>query len=390
MKIFDRYIIGSFLRNYLLSFIVLVGLYIALDMIFNFDELTRGAMPQGGSAQQTGASLMQVFGIIANIADYYFYQMFAFFVQLSGVIPVTAAAFTLMRMMRFNEMTAMLAAGVPMLRIAAPVIAIGAVMSGLVAIDEELIIPNIAHKLVRQHGEAGQARGAAFPVSGLEDSAGSLLFAGRYTPAGYDRTGALAPPMMQEVDILEFNKDRQPIAATQAREAVYDSKAGAWKLNGGWRQTAMRPRDTIAKATPATEWKTDLGPNEIALYRKSSFVEFLSLSQINSLLEHPRNYGTEPLLRVRHWRLVQPIANVLLLMLAIPCILTREPNAMKAAATKTVLVTGACLAMIFVSHQLAGRSPSPELTWFWPALMLWLPLFIFAPISVYMLENLKS
>lgn len=387
MKIFDRYIIVSFLRNYVLSFVVLVGLYVALDMIFNFDELTRGALPQGASPEQTTSSLMHALTVIVNIGDYYFYQMFAFFVQLSGIIPVVAAAFTLMRMMRFNELTAMLAAGVPMMRIAAPIIVAGVVMSGLVVIDQELIIPNIAHKLVRQHGEAGQARGASFRVTGLEDSTGSLLIAGRYTPPGYDRTGAMAPAVMQEMDVIEFSKDREPVAHIQAREAVYDGKA--WRLTGGERQTGLRPQDKIAK-TPVTEWKTDLGPNEIALYRKSSFVEFLSLSQINALLEHPRNYGTQPLLRVRHWRLVQPIANVLLLVLAIPCILTREPNALKTTAAKTVLVTGACLAFIFVSHQLAGRAPSPEMAWFWPALMLWLPLFVFGPIAVYMLENLKS
>ena len=116
----------------------------------------------------------------------------------------------------------------------------------------------------------------------------------------------------------------------------------------------------------------------------------LSTSQINRLLEHPRNYGTVPLLRVKHSRIVQPLANVLLLLLAIPCILTREPNALKATATRTVLITGACMAVIFVSHQLAGFPPTPEMTWFWPALMLWMPVFIFGPIAVWMMDRLKT
>ncbi len=39
MKILDRYVLWSFLKNYLISFMVLIGMYVVLDMVFNFDEL---------------------------------------------------------------------------------------------------------------------------------------------------------------------------------------------------------------------------------------------------------------------------------------------------------------------------------------------------------------
>src|SRR5512147_2991279 len=39
MKLIDRYVATTFLKNYLLSFLVLVGMYVVMDMIFNFDEL---------------------------------------------------------------------------------------------------------------------------------------------------------------------------------------------------------------------------------------------------------------------------------------------------------------------------------------------------------------
>jgi lipopolysaccharide export LptBFGC system permease protein LptF len=38
------------------------------------------------------------------------------------VIPVVAVAFTLIRLSRFNELSAILAAGVPLLRVSAPII----------------------------------------------------------------------------------------------------------------------------------------------------------------------------------------------------------------------------------------------------------------------------
>src|SRR5678815_1150577 len=113
MRIIDRYVFSSFIRNYLISFMVLIGMYVVLDMVFHFDELV-----DVDTAADAGA-LANTLGMLWNIVDYYFYQSFLFFVHLSGIIPVVAAAFTLLRLSRFNELTAMLAAGVPLLRVAA-------------------------------------------------------------------------------------------------------------------------------------------------------------------------------------------------------------------------------------------------------------------------------
>src|SRR3954451_22093892 len=135
MKILDRYVLISFLKNYLISFMVLVGLYIVLDLVFNFDELievqTHGA---GGGG---GASFLAVLYVIW---DYYFYQVFLIYAQLSGVIAVVAASFTLVRMSRFNELTATLAAGMPLLRIATPIIIASLVLNVLLLADQEAVI----------------------------------------------------------------------------------------------------------------------------------------------------------------------------------------------------------------------------------------------------------
>src|SRR4051812_32360712 len=115
MKLLDRYVLVSFIKNYLISFMVLVGLYVVLDMVFNFDELAE-------VKTQAGSGLESMLSVRPAIINFYFHQWFLFFIQLAGVIPVVAASFTLLRMSRFNELTATLAAGVSLLRIAAPII----------------------------------------------------------------------------------------------------------------------------------------------------------------------------------------------------------------------------------------------------------------------------
>ncbi len=386
MTILDRYIIRSFIRNYLLSFVVLVGMYIALDMIFNFDELTRNMTGSDTGNGGGDVPLLQILRLIAQIADFYVYKIFAYFIILSGIIPVVAAAFTLMRMTRLNELTAMLAAGVPLLRIAAPVIAMGILVGMLVVADQELIIPHIAYKLAREHDEIARPRLASYQIRAMEDSTGSLLMAAKYDPPDVEQN---IPAKMHRVDIIQFNEEGKPLAYVQAKEATYNDRQKLWKLDGGVRQTGLRPDDPVS-TQQVTQWQTSIGPEEIGLRRRASFVDLLSTAQINQLLAYPRNYGTVPLLRVKHWRVVQPIMNVVLILLAIPCVLTREPTGVKAAALRTVVSTGGCLAVVFLCLQVAANPPSPSLVRYWPMAILWLPVFVFAPLAVWLLDRVKS
>ena len=55
-------------------------------------------------------------------------------------------------------------------------------------------------------------------------------------------------------------------------------------------------------------------------------VELLSTSRINELLTRPQSYGTINLLTVKQARVTQWLMNLVLVMLAIPCVMTREPG----------------------------------------------------------------
>src|SRR4051812_41115569 len=210
MKILDRYILSSFLKNWAISFMVLVGMYMVLDMVFNFDDLVRVKPGQQSDAAAT------LFGVLYNVADYYFFQSFLFFNHLSGIIPVVAAAFTLMRLSRFNELTAVMAAGVPLLRVAMPIILAGVTLNALVIVNQELIIPNIAEKLSRDKEDLAGTRGDEFPIRAMQDDHNSLLFAARYTPAHPN-----TPAELLYVDILEHNAEEQVTGLITAERATY-------------------------------------------------------------------------------------------------------------------------------------------------------------------------
>jgi lipopolysaccharide export system permease protein len=391
MRIFDRYVIVSFVRNYVISFMVLVGMYVVLDMVFNFNNLV--------DFRSSASGVQGVLGALYDIWDYYFYQCFLIFVHLSGIIPVVAAAFTLMRLSRFNELTAMLAAGVPLLRIAAPVILVAVVLNGLLLVDQELVIPQMIPKLIREHGDVhGSVRNYYF-IEAMQDSADGLVYAARYFPAPPDG----GPPRMLDLDVVE-REARQlpgqnrpflvPVAHIQADEAQWNAAKHEWDLTNGRRVTGIMD-ERVSAPQPCPAYKSNVTPEEIALYRSGNFVDLLPTARINQLLDRPNMYGKIDLLRVKNSRITQPLMNVILLLLAIPCVLTREPGTLKTAATKTLLLMGIAMGTVFLFHYFAGAIPNsmaasangPNT---WSMLMAWVPIFLFGPMSVFLLDRVKT
>ena len=393
MKIIDRYVILSFIRNYIISFMVLVGMYVVLDMVFNFNNLV-----DLRSSDVSG--VQSLLGALYDIFDYYFYQCFLIFVHLSGIIPVVAAAFTLMRLSRFNELTALLAAGVPLLRIAAPVILVAVVLNGLLLVDQELIIPAMIPKLIREHDDVHRGPRNYYGLEAMQDSGGGLVYAARYFPNPPGKT-----PYMIDMDVIEHEQIEKldggrprklmvPSAHLQADEAHWNPVTQQWDLSHGRRVTGLL-KETVSPPQPWAAYKSNVTPEEIALYRSGSFVELLPTRRIDQLLDRPNMYGKIDLLRVKHWRFTQPLMNVILLLLAIPCVLTREPNTLKTAATKTLILMGIAMGSVFLFQQFAGKTPLPLAATpagpnTWAMLMAWMPIFFFGPMSVYLLDRVKT
>jgi lipopolysaccharide export system permease protein len=377
MKILDRYVLRSFLVNYLISFMVLIGMYIVLDMVFNFDELV----------DVRGAQQFSNLDVMTHIVSYYFYQTFLIFIHLSGIIPVMAAAFTLIRMSRNNELSAILAAGVPLIRISVPIIFCGVILSLiLLPIDQELIIPNIIGKLTPKRDELNeQSAGKSYPIQAMQDKDNNVLFAGRFTPS------LKTPPTMAVVDIIERDEHLRPMAHVLADAATWDPENERWKLERGRRISGLTEAADRLPDQRVNFYKSNITPEEIALYHSSEFVSLLSREKINQLIERKQMYGAMDLLRVKHFRISQLFMNLIMLLVAIPCVLTREVGKLKTSILKCLVLVGLCMASYFIAYQIAGRPPTgPEWTDRWPAMIAFAPVLIFGAVAVLLLDRLGT
>jgi lipopolysaccharide export system permease protein len=376
MKLLDRYVLVLFVKNYLISLTVLIGMYVVLDMVLRFNDIVAVQKQVGGGGLASVATTLQ------DVGSYYFYQCFAIFVQMSGIIPVVAAAFTLMRLSRFNELTAFLAAGVPMLRIAMPIIISACLLNALLIVDEELVLPNMISKLVRKHDEMHQAQGKEYPITAMQVDQHSVLISAQYDPV---------TQTMRDMDVVERNESLMPVAHLLASRAKWNAAAHDWDLTDGRYIRNLEPGQTPEENLVVPTYNGNVTPDEIELYRGSSSVEFLSTRKINQLIARPKSYGTAGLYKIENLRITQPIMNLVLLGLAIPAVLTFDPKTLKTAATKCLTLIGLAMSSVFLCQQMAGKPPLGQ-AWIslWPALMAWLPIFLFAPLATGLLARVKT
>ena len=381
MRILDRYIIRSFLFNYLLAFIVLVGMYVVLDLVVNLESFTSAAPHAQGFA--LFASL------VYDIVDYYAYQMLAIFQQVSGAIPLLAAGFAMVRMTRHHELTAMLASGVSLYRVAAPIILCALFFTGLVVIDQEVLMPMFPEKLLRQHNEVNQPVTRSDPLYFVKDSDGSLLVASAYDPQ---------QKKLIEPRIIRRAADGTPIGRIMASEADWDpnyptgppgsgAKPGAWRFKNA-RQVDDDPNrpassNVAERVVGELVYITGLTPQQLDLVFSKKAVEYLSTSQIEDLIRNSPDVTRPGLYKIMFLRFTQPLMNLIMLLIGIPFLLTREPNRLIPNMIYCTALSGLVFVATFVMFQMAGTVVSPMLG-------AWLPVLLFGPLAVAMLDGIKT
>ena len=165
MKILDRYVAKNFIIGYVIAFGVLMGLRVITDLFVNLDEFTERAD-------------IDTAAVIKNILMFYSYNCTLYFRDFAGMITAVAAAFSFGRMVRSNELVAVMASGISLKRIIAPIVFLALLLTGVLIIDQEFLIPPLADKLVRSHDDLpGQE---SYDVRFIGDQNGSLINSQRF------------------------------------------------------------------------------------------------------------------------------------------------------------------------------------------------------------------
>jgi lipopolysaccharide export LptBFGC system permease protein LptF len=274
-------------------------------------------------------------------------------------------------MLRSNELTPLVAAGVPLQRLAVPILVTGAVLTGLWLANREFLLPEYAHKIARSRDDLVGTRERS--VDFARDDNDAVLVARRIS---------LNEGRLEGVVI------HVPAAGgnfvIQADAAMYDPHAETWLLDVGRlirESQAGGPRREIVRE-PIAEFPFGLTPSELVLRESSRWAELLSLRQMNALLRS-RNLPNLAVVEMnRHIWLTQPLLQLLLLALTLPFFLTREPGNVLVAGGRALALGAAFFAVTFFAHSMVATDHA--------ALVAWIPLLVFSPVAVVQFANVKT
>jgi lipopolysaccharide export system permease protein len=376
MKILDRYVAKNFLVGYGIALGVLLGLRIIIDLFVKIDEFTEH-MDLGTLA------------VLKNIVTFYGLNCTLYFRDFAGMITVVAAAFSFGKMVRSNELVAVMASGVSLKRVIGPVVFLAVLLTGVLVADQELIIPQLADQLVRsQDAIPGQE---SYDVRFLTDGNGSLICSQQFDV----KTSTLQKPTIllrrptSRPGVWEF------VARIDAGKAVYNEQKGGWDLysidpnTGRWAPYGTRvERGTQHEPQRIAFYKSDMTAKAIPVMRKSEQKTLLSLRQLNALAAE----GTEirdqaQLYSQKHFRITDPLINLVMLMISLPILVCRDPKSMKSAVLISFSLTGACFIVTFICKILATEVVFDKVM---PELWAWLPVFIFLPVAFIEIDSMKT
>jgi lipopolysaccharide export system permease protein len=378
MKKLDRYIAKNFLVGYGIAFFVLVGMRILIDLFVNLDEFTENL------------EKLSTVGVIKNIVDYYLLNSLLYFRDFAGMITVVAASFSFGKMIRSNELIAIMASGVSLKRTIWPVIFLSLILTGALVADQELAIPALAEKLVRHHDAIpGQE---SYNVRFITDEKGSLVFSQRFDV----ETSTLYNPTI----LLRSETSRRGIWDVMARidagKAVIDKETGNWEFYS--QDTATKEwqhygrlieRDPHKPIRHIPSYHSDITAKDIPIRCKSENKTLMSLGQLTALASQgPKIRDLAQLYSQKHFRITEPLISLVMLLISLPILVCRDPKAMKTAVMTSFAITSLCFVLTFVCKMLATEQiifnrVIPE---FWA----WLPVFIFLPVAFIALDSMKT
>jgi lipopolysaccharide export system permease protein len=324
------------------------------------------------------------------IVGYYAFQPLLFFDRTCGLLSLMAAMFTVTWIQRHNEMTALMAAGIPRIRIVAPVIIVAVAIDLLAVVNREVLIPRFRREVSQRPGEL--SRDAAEDLCPQCDNRTDVLIRGKQVflnQQRIERPDFLLPPTLRDYG-------KSLVAESATYQPPSGSRPGGYLLDGVRepKNLAKQPslllegKPVVITPRDGADW---LGPTQCFVVSDIPFEQLTMAGQasrgfastmqlISSLRNKSSDFGAS-IRVVIHTRIVQPFLDITLLFLGLPLVVSRSSrNVFMAIGLCLGVVTFFVLVVIGIQQLGTIELIRP------PALAAWLPLLLFIPAAVGMAE----
>jgi lipopolysaccharide export system permease protein len=357
----DRYIGGLFVASYATALLLVVGLAIVLDLATHLSYF------------ETWSSGYRVPGWL--LLRYYVISLPFFYLSVAPFVTVVAGLFTVSRLLKKNELVAALSAGVSVHRLLVPVFGGGLLAALLMFGIREVVTPslgvereNLYDLLERQRAER------VLTNFWLRDVYGNVVRLREYSPT------TSVHPFDEAKGLDAWVHERGALIHVRAERAQWDTESQRWLLEGGQVQEV----ESVATSRPI-QWleAIQFSPRDVLMAEKARNRPFeLSFSEVYELARRdPDNTSYQTLLQ---YHLTFPLANIVLLMVALPFLLGRERGKGIEGLVEGCLMCVAYFCMDFITRTLGMDAALP------PLIASWLPVLLFGSLGVALVHGMRS
>jgi lipopolysaccharide export system permease protein len=358
MLTFDRYLLRSFWHVFVVCFIAMFGLLVVIDLLENLDDFI---------AKNSAAGTAH---LIQSIVQYYVYQSIFFLDRAGPSLTVIAAMVVLILFQRSGELHPLLSAGVPMYRVLLPLGLAAVCISGVLVLNQELVIPRIAHAAFDSRGgSASELR-----VEPVYDHSTRISIDGRQL--------RLADRAILEAEfVLPAPGIAGDLTILKAKRAIH--RAARRNRPAGWLLSEVEPPFQELQLTEQGRQVVLAGdrPDEVfvvtavtcdQLYKRNSSYALLSTRELLRRIHSPAfgQMSVHRLIAHLHTRFTQPLVNVIAVFVALPLMVRRESPGL---VIDSALCGGTMLALLGIAQaaQMAGQA-----MWVPADLAAWAPVFV--------------
>jgi lipopolysaccharide export system permease protein len=393
MHLIHRYLLRQFLSAYLGCFLSLFVIYLVLDVFTKMDEFAIDPHRRHSQAAQTTAPNGDPLAVetkseraavradlptfFRNMLNYYAYRAPVFFDRMNAFIVLLAATFSLGWFERQNEITPLLAAGVPLRRLLTPLWGIVALILALGVLNREWLIPRCAPFLLRE----------------AEDPLGRrpLLVQGCYDEHDIHIEGRVAYPerkMIQHARLILPATAQSDLTVIQCKEMFY--RPANERDPSGWWLMACTP-DRLDKPHPALHaletgnffLRTNLSYDRLT--RRPNWHAYQSTARLTEILEaEERCPRRGDMIALVHRRFTTPLLEMLLTLLCVPLILGHPGRPLIFKVGGVMMLFGGVLVVDLLCGSLARAE------YLDPVLASWLPLLLLGPFAVVRSDALPT
>jgi lipopolysaccharide export system permease protein len=292
MGILDRYIAQTWLRLLMLCLGGFVALYLVIDLIEKIPRFLRAG------------------GVAADIVEYFFWKFPEMISRTATFSVLMATLLTLAMLSRDSEIIAMRGCGISLLRISLPMLTLGFVVSILLLINAELVLPHsyartelIDRVKIKKKGDR-----VTFKRNNIWFRSTSMILQARlFEP----KTKTLSGVVIWSVD-----EAMNPVSRIDADTAV--NTGGRWLLHNTVQKSFQTSAGYVPKSAQTMDLDLNLKIEDLQVL--DSDADNMSIRTLNEYAENLKRGGYQAYryLTLMHTKIASPFAALIMVLLGIP------------------------------------------------------------------------